>query len=180
MKVIGVLSLLAVTLFVVTGFNSNPPSPVFVDEYIGQLKFIESRVLQLEEAVPQDKYSYRPAEGVRSVSEVYLHIAQANYLFVALSGGKLPEGLEMDQKKYEMQTMDKAKIAELIKTSFAFATEYVKKLNEEDLNKEIEAFGMKFSVRNFMVTMLSHTHEHLGQAIAYARINGVTPPWSME
>jgi uncharacterized damage-inducible protein DinB len=164
----------------VVGFNNNPPAPVFVDEYVGQLKFIESRVLQLEEAVPQDKYSYRPGDGVRSISEVYLHIAQANYLFIKLSGGKLPEGMEMDQKKYESQTMDKAKIAELIKSSFAYTTDYVKTLSEEDLNKEIEAFGMKFSVRNFMVSMLSHTHEHLGQAIAYARINGVTPPWSME
>lgn len=178
MKVFSLFSLLVVVLFVV-GFNNNPPAPVFVDEYVGQLKFIESRVLQLEEVMPQDKYSYRPAEGVRSVSEVYLHIAGANYLFVKLSGGKLPEGMDLDGKKYESQTMDKAQIAEMIKTSFAFTTDFVKTLSEDDLNKEVEAFGMKFTVRNFMVTMLSHTHEHLGQAIAYARINGVTPPWSM-
>jgi uncharacterized damage-inducible protein DinB len=178
MKTISFLSLLAV-VFLFVGFTNNPPAPVFVDEYVGQLKFIESRVLQLEEAMPQDKYSYRPAEGVRSVSEVYLHIAGANYLFVKLAGGKLPEGFDMDPKKYESQTMDKTKIADLIKASFAFTTDFVKTLSEDDLNKEIEAFGMKFSVRNFMVSMLSHTHEHLGQSIAYARMNGVTPPWSM-
>jgi uncharacterized damage-inducible protein DinB len=56
--------------------------------------------------------------------------------------------------------------------------ERVNNLTEEDLNKEIEFFGMKMSIRNFMITMIGHLHEHLGQSIAYARINGVTPPWS--
>jgi uncharacterized damage-inducible protein DinB len=74
-------------------------------------------------------------------------------------------------KKSAMSTMDK---------SFDVVKEAASKFTEEDLNKEIEAFGMKFTVRNFMVTFLNHCHEHLGQAIAYARMNGVVPPWSQK
>jgi uncharacterized damage-inducible protein DinB len=65
-----------------------------------------------------------------------------------------------------------------MKKSFDLLGETAKTITEEDLEREVEFFGMKFSLRNFLVTGIAHEHEHLGQSIAYARMNGVIPPWS--
>jgi len=156
---------------------------VLVKEFVGQVEYVKGKVLQLAEAMPQSTYEWRPEEGVRSVSEVYLHIAFSNYMTVKITGGTIPEdtGFEMDFSKehvWDIQTTDKTVILEKLNESFATLKERIKSLTEEDLNREIEAFGMKQSTRNFIISMIGHTHEHLGQSIAYARTNHVTPPWS--
>ena len=161
-----------------------PPSEiVLVNEFIGQADFVQGRILQLAEEMPQSTYQWRPAEGVRSVSEVYLHTAFANYICVTVSGGEVPKetGFVMDFGKaneWDTQTTDKAKIKAKIEESFKILKERMAKLTEEDLNREVEVFGMTMSVRNFIISMIAHAHEHLGQSIAYARSNGITPPWS--
>ena len=157
--------------------------PVLVKEFVGQIEFVQGRITQLADAVPQSDYEWRPEEGVRSVSEVYLHIAFANYLTVTITGGTVPKdaGFVMDFKKahdWDTQTIDKTEILEKVNESFATLKEWIQSLTEEDLNREVEAFGMKQSTRNFIISMIGHTHEHLGQSIAYARTNHVTPPWS--
>lgn len=149
-------------------------TPVFVKEFQGQVDFIKGRLMQLAEAMPEDKYSWSPAEGVRTVGEVYTHTADANYYFLSLITG---DKSGMSQEK---AADDKKTVLEKMSKSFDYIKEAAGNLTEEDLNKEIEAFGMKFSARNFMITLLNHAHEHLGQSIAYARMNGVTPPWSMQ
>jgi uncharacterized damage-inducible protein DinB len=157
--------------------------PVIVQEFIGQAAFVQGRVTQLADAMPQSTYNWRPADSVRSVSEVYLHIAGANYMCVNISGGTVPEetGFVMDFSKmhdWDTQTTDKAAIIKKVNKSFDILKERIAALTEEDLNRQIEVFGMKMSIRNFIITMIAHCHEHLGQSIAYARSNGVTPPWS--
>ncbi len=148
--------------------------PVFVKEFLGQVDFVKGRLMQLAEAMPGDKYNWTPAEGVRSVGEVYLHAAEANYYMLSLAKGEKPD-MNSDESK-----SDKKSVMAMMEKSFSDIKESAAQFTEEDLNKEVEAFGMKFSVRNFMVTMIAHLHEHLGQSIAYARMNGVTPPWSMK
>lgn len=152
--------------------------PVFVKEFIGQMDYVQGKILQLEDAMPQDKFSWRPEEGVRSVGEVNLHMAFSNYLFIKTPGGTPPPDINMDFNKWDYQTNDKKEIAAIIKRSFDDAKKYASGLTENDLNKEVDFFGNKMTVRNFMVTMLNHLHEHLGQSIAYARMNNITPPWS--
>lgn len=146
--------------------------PVFVQEFLGQIDFVKGRLMQLADAMPEETYSWTPGEGVRSVGEVYVHVAQSNYYMLSLVKGEKPE---MNQSESEI---DKKTAIAMMEKSFEVIKETTSGFTEEDLNKEIEAFGMKFSVRNFMVTMIGHLHEHLGQSIAYARMNGVTPPWS--
>lgn len=148
--------------------------PIFVQEFMGQIDFVKGRLMQLAEAVPEESYSWAPGEGVRSVGEVYVHVAQSNYYMLSLVKGEKPD---MSQGSSES---DKKTALAMMEKSFSVIKEEAAKFSEEDLNKEIEAFGMKFSVRNFMVTMIAHLHEHLGQSIAYARMNGVTPPWSAQ
>ena len=156
---------------------------VLVQEFVGQLVFVQGRIIDLANAVSQSAYEWRPADGVRSVSEVYLHAAFANYICVTVSGGTVPKeiGFEMDFSKandWDIQTTDKTEIMEKVNESFEVLKERVGMLTEEDLNREVEVFGMKMSTRNFIISMIAHAHEHLGQSIAYARINGVVPPWS--
>jgi len=169
------------TLFLIT--NIFAQEPVLIKEFLGQIEFVQGRITQLADAVPQSSYEWRPEEGVRSVSEVYLHIAFANYMTVSITGGTVSEdaGFVMDFNKahdWDTQTTDKTEIIEKVNESFATLKERIKGLTEVDLNREVEFFGMKQSTRNFIISMIGHLHEHLGQSIAYARINDVTPPWS--
>ena len=157
--------------------------PVIVEEFLGQVDFMRGRVTQLAEAMPQSTYEWRPSDGVRSVGEAYLHIAFANYICVTVSGGTVPEevGFVMDPSKaseWDTQTKDKGIIMDKMNKSFDILKERIAVLNDDDLNREVEVFGMKMSVRNFIISMISHCHEHLGQSVAYARMNGVAPPWS--
>jgi len=154
----------------------------FITDMLGQLDRVKGQIASLENAIPQDKFTWRPAEGVRSISEVYLHIADANYLFMSVIGAKPPIDMKemMDQKKREGATTDKAKIAAALTASFDWTKDELSKVTDADLEKQVEFFGSKSNVRNVLLTLLSHIHEHLGQSIAYARSNGVVPPWTAE
>jgi uncharacterized damage-inducible protein DinB len=177
----------AILLVVIDSASANnPPGDiVIVKEFIGQTEFIQGRLSQLAEAMPEATFGWRPADGVRSVSEVYLHAAFANYICVTVSGGTVPEevGFVMDFSKvndWDTQTTDKAAVVEKMNESFDILKKRIAELTQEDLDREVEVFGMTMSVRNFMISMIAHCHEHLGQGIAYARINDVTPPWSVK
>lgn len=135
----------------------------------------QDKIISLAEAIPAEKYTWRPEEGVRSVSEVLMHIAGANYFLMSLAGIEAPEGTSEDMSK---DVTNKDKILEALKTSFKDLHENLKKVSQGDLDKEVEMFGKKATIRNVIFVEMGHLHEHLGQLIAYARTNGVVPPWS--
>lgn len=154
----------------------------FSTEFIGQVNFIQERLVSLQKAIPKDKYSWRPAEGVRSVAQVFLHASLANYYFGKYAGYDVPKDINLDMgpDKWDAQTGDKDEITKILERSFTELLATAKKITEEDLEKTVKVFGMEMTLRNFMVSSLNHLHEHLGQAIAYGRSNGVTPPWSVK
>jgi uncharacterized damage-inducible protein DinB len=155
--------------------DSNTDIDPFFKDLIGNLNYTENQVESLEQAMPQEKFSWRPMEGVRSVSEVYLHIAGANYYLLSFVGGKMPEGMTEDMDK---TITDKDEIVKMLKDSFAYAKDFISKMKKSDLDKEVEFFGNKTTYRGILYVLLGHIHEHLGQSIAYARMNEVVPPWS--
>ena len=163
------LVLSAILFFTTVSFAEQP---VFVKEFLGQVDFVKGRLMQLAEAMPEDKYSWTPGEGVRAVGQVYVHVAQANQYFLSLTKGVQPEMNKISEDA------DKRTTLTMLTESFEVVKKEAGNFTEDDLNREVDAFGMKFTVRNFMITFLNHAHEHLGQSIAYARMNGVTPPWS--
>lgn len=112
------------------------------------------------------------------MSEVYLHIAAANFNIPRLIGVQLPAGLEM--RNFEKSTTDKAKIIELLNQSYDHAIAAVGKLSDADLDKALERPSFVKTYRDVVLVLATHSHEHLGQSIAYARMNGVTPPWTEE
>jgi uncharacterized damage-inducible protein DinB len=149
-------------------------APGFRGEFLKQLDDLEKKCVSLAETVPEAKYSWRPADGVRSIGEVFVHIAGANYMFTRFIGAKMPAGLNPNEKT----VTKKADVVELLKKSFSHAREAVKNMPDADLEKEVKMFGNTVTERQALFVMANHAHEHLGQSIAYARTNGVVPPWS--
>jgi len=151
----------------------------FVKDYLGQVDFVAGRILTLNQAMAE-KETWRPGEGVRSVSETYLHIAFANYLFPKVMGFEPPAGanFSMDLKKWDTQTTDVAKINDILKASFDHLRSVAQKVTAAQMEKKVDFFGHEMTTRSLMITALNHMHEHLGQSIAYARMNSVVPPWT--
>jgi uncharacterized damage-inducible protein DinB len=147
-------------------------------EFIEVLNYFEQRYVRLAEAVPAEKYSWRPAQGVRSFSEVFLHAAAANFNLPHLIGVQPPAGFEV--KGFDTSTTDKAKIIQTLKDSFAHIRQAVEKLSEADVEKTTKLFGKDQTYRAIFFFCTRHLGEHLGQSIAYARMNGIVPPWTEE
>jgi uncharacterized damage-inducible protein DinB len=138
------------------------------------------KIIRLAEAVPADKYTWRPGEGVRSVSEVFLHVAGGCYNIPRRFGAALPAGIQVGQG-FDKQTAEKEKVLEILRAAVAHAKGAYLNVAEADLDKTAPWLGGRAaSFREIMFFLASHTHEHLGQSIAYARMAGVTPPWTEE
>lgn len=140
-----------------------------------ELAAVEKKLVGLAEAVPAEKFGWRPADGVRSVSEVYMHVVGANYMLPTMIGTKMPAGITRDMEK---TVTDKSKVIENLKASFAHVRKAVEGVPDADLDKNVKFFGTDKSERELLLILVTHAHEHLGQSIAYARMNGVAPPWS--
>jgi len=146
-------------------------------EMIASLMDAGGKIQELASAMPEGKYAWRPSKEVRSVGEVYLHVIAENYMLPGAMG--VTGGMSMDDAmKYDKTKADKATIQAKLKESYAFATKALAGMSDADLEAPIEVFGQKMSKRALWMGIVSHSHEHLGQSIAYARMNGVTPPWT--
>ena len=173
-----------VSLFAVTVLHAGgDQAPTgFRADYLTQIDAVESQIVSLEQAVPQEKFTWRPADGVRSVSEVYLHIAGSGYLLLSLPGAEFEPPKEAnytrDSKKWETATTNKDEIMKILLASFDHVRSTVAKISDGNLEKRVNFFGNQMTLRGLLMNVLNHYHEHLGQSVAYARMNGVVPPWT--
>lgn len=142
-----------------------------------QIDQAREKLIALANAMPPDKYGWRPGEGVRSTGEVFNHVAAANYFLPTFWGAKVPAGVNPQTLEKEMSG-DKAKTIGMLTASFDHLREAILAVPDADLDRKIKLFGQDATVRDDMMVLATHAHEHLGQAIAYARSNGVVPPWS--
>ena len=172
-RIIRFIALLALAL-PLQSIASEAPKSGFRAEFLRDLDGVQRKIVDLASAVPADKYSWRPAPGVRSISEVYMHIAGGNYLLASFTGMKPPG---YDTRSLEKIT-DKDRVLVELKKSFDHLRTAALSASDSDLDKSIKMFGNDTTERAAFLTALNHLHEHLGQSIAYARINGVVPPWS--
>ena len=171
------LALATLPLFAATRTQNAPPrgpKPAvgFRGEFHAQLAEVEEKIVRLAEATPADKFSWRPAGDIRSISEVYMHIAGGNYFLSTFLGAKAPA----HARDIEKTVTRKADVIAELKKSFDHLHAAVEKT--ANLDKPVKMFGNSTTSRGVMITMLNHLHEHLGQSIAYARMNAVVPPWS--
>jgi uncharacterized damage-inducible protein DinB len=151
----------------VTGYRS---------EVMAEVMIQEDKLTRLAEAIPPEKFSWRPSTDTRSFAEVFLHISAANHNLYKLVG--TPPPTSVDVKNLEKSTTDKAKVIATLKDSFAHAKQAIKSMPDADLEKSMDWFGGKNTERGILLFIVRHTAEHLGQSIAYARFAGIVPPWT--
>jgi len=151
----------------VTGYRSEVMAEVIVQE---------DKFTRLAEAIPADKYTWRPSPDVRSFAEVFLHVSAANYNLYKLVG--TPPPANVDVKNLEKSTTDKAKVIATLRDSFTHAKAAIKAMPDADLDKSMDWFGGKNTERGILLFIVRHAAEHLGQSIAYARFAGIVPPWT--
>lgn len=135
---------------------------------------MEKKIMGLAEAIPAGSYGWGPAPEVRSTAASFVHMAQANHQILQALGVEAPEGLA----DMEANVTEKADVQAALTASFAAVTEAVKGLSDDDLDTMVPFFGSEWSKRHILMLVSGHCHEHLGQAIVYARSMGVVPPWS--
>lgn len=155
-----------------------PRGTGFKAEYLAELSVAEDHMVRLAEAIPADKYTWRPGPGVRSFAEVFLHVAGSNFNLPRTLGVVPKEG--MITREYWTSTTDKSKIVADLKQSFVFLRAGIDKLTDADAEKKMPWFDGENTYRGILYFFTRHTGEHAGQLVAYARVNGIVPPWSEE
>ncbi len=156
--------------------DGTPGVSGYRSEVLAEVMIQEDKFLRLAEAIPADKYTWRPAPDVRSFAEVFLHVSAANFNLYKLVGTPPPTGF--DVKGFDKSTTDKAKVMATLKDSFAHARKAITAMPDADLDKSLDWFGGKNTERGVLLFITRHAAEHLGQSIAYARFIGVVPPWT--
>jgi hypothetical protein len=144
---------------------------------------VQEKIVGLAKAMPASAYAWRPAKDVRSTGEVFMHVASDNYLLPAVMGIAAPAetGITADFKTaqaFEKRTVTRDQAIAELEKSFAFVKTSMSGVPDAKLNAPLEAFGQKMTNQSMWIAATTHLHEHLGQLIAYARSNNVTPPWS--
>jgi uncharacterized damage-inducible protein DinB len=158
--------------------------PPVVTALLRDLAQVEEKLTGLVEAMPAEAWAWRPGDGVRSTGEVVMHIAADNYFLPTPVGVAAPAstGIKPDDypsvQAYEARTVTKAEALAAMSASFAHLRAAMEQADEALLMRELSVFGSSMTGLDLWVLTTTHLHEHLGQLIAYARSNGVVPPWS--
>jgi uncharacterized damage-inducible protein DinB len=146
--------------------------------YDGELKHVTSQLLALAEATPADKFAWRPAPGVRSTSEVYMHIAIANFYFLSVVE-KQPMPSEI-KTGFEKSVTAKADVISWLRRSLDAARNARASETPKELQRKVEFLKQSTTADAVYLRLIIHCNEHMGQLVAYARMTGVAPPWSKE
>jgi uncharacterized damage-inducible protein DinB len=159
-----------------------PPAPAAAADLLFPLTEMEQHTLALAKAVPEEKYAWRPAPGVRSFREVFLHIAYGNQLMLdiadGLKGDELKNRAEKQLTSDEKEPLTKEQVIEKLTARFAAVRTAFESARPQVLSREVNFFGTDTTQRGVLTSLDTHIAEHLGQAIAYSRMNGIVPPWS--
>lgn len=142
------------------------------------LERVQKKFVDLANAVPADKLTWRPSADSRSFAEVLLHVAGERYGILNLMGAELPAGL--DRKGFEKSTTDRTRIIEELNKSWEFAQKTIQGMTNADFAKLLPKLGPQANAGDVVYILVADAHEHLGQSVAYARENGIVPPWTVE
>ena len=187
------LLLLPALLSAAQGQNASSLKTEYLDDFAETCKHLE----QLSQTTPTNKYAWRPGAGVRSVSEVYVHIATGNFLLLSLTGVKLPaeyfpnlptgangkpntQAVFKRMGELEKTVTDKNAVTRMLKSSLDEVRSRFSQSTAAELDRPADFFGEKTTVRRIYLRIFAHVNEHYGQSIAYARVTGIVPPWSQK
>jgi uncharacterized damage-inducible protein DinB len=156
--------------------DKTAPSYDMKGQALVDLDGINKKFVSLADALPQDKFTWRPSVDSRSFAEVFLHVAGERYGILALMGAAPPTGF--DPKTYEKSTTDKTKIIEELNKSWEYTQKTIQGMANSDFAKLLPKLGPDANEGDVVYILVADAHEHLGQVIAYARANGIVPPWT--
>lgn len=166
----------AVVLFALPASAQAPPG--FLTEFNGQFGVSAEKLVALARAMPAESYGWRPAEGVASVAEVFMHIARYNYYYPDDALDLDPPVPRDEYDAWQGRVDDKAQVVEILDRSMDYVRRIAAEMDEDELDRRTRLYGRDVGRWAVLLQLVTHMNEHLGQAIAYARINGVVPPWS--
>lgn len=144
--------------------------------YDGEWTHVSDQLIALAEAIPANKYPWRPGPGVRSVSEVLVHIAQANFYLLSVTGPTMPAGME--HSDLENTLTAKPAVIDALKHSLAAVRSARAQLKPADFARKVPIQGKIVPIDGIYLRIIVHSNEHMGQLVAYTRMNGIVPPWS--
>jgi uncharacterized damage-inducible protein DinB len=168
------IALLFLVSFAPRSFAQDPLDGLW-QGYDGEWRHVSQELTALAEATPPDKFGWRPAPGVRSTSEVYMHIVIANFYLLSVTGPKFPPDLKDDAEK---TVTSKAEVIQWLKRSLDAVKQAHLAENPKDLARKVRIENRDATVDGMYLRIIVHANEHEGQLIAYARMTGVVPPWS--
>ncbi len=166
---------MAALLLCVSGMHAQDKYDGLWQGYDGEWRYVSRQLEQLAEAIPAEKYGWRPGPGVRSVSEVIMHISIANLGLLAVTGVKLPPELKPE---FEKTVAAKPQVIEWLKRSLDTVKTAHLNVKPEDLTRKVKNGDYDSTVDGMYLRIIVHANEHMGQLVAYARMNGIVPPWS--
>jgi uncharacterized damage-inducible protein DinB len=144
--------------------------------YDGEWGHVSRQLIALADAIPADKYTWRPAPGVRSISEVYMHIVLANFYLLSVTGPKMPDDIK--DAGMEKTVTGKTQVIDWLKRSLEAVKAAHASVTPGDLKRKVKIAGKDATVDGMYLRIIIHANEHMGQEIAYARMIGIAPPWS--
>lgn len=159
---------------------SDPTTPSYdmKAQSLLDLQTVQKKFVDLANALPADKLTWRPSADSRSFAEVFLHVAGERYQILALMGASAPEGFQA--KAFEKRTTDKAQIIAELNRTWEFTQTTINRMSNADFRRPLPKLGPQANAGDVVYILVADAHEHLGQAVAYARENGIVPPWTVE
>jgi len=154
------------------------PSYDMKGQSLVDLEQVQKKFVDLANAVPADKLTWRPSEDSRSFAEVFLHVAGERYGILGMMGATAPA--DYNNKTFEKSTTDRAKIIAELNRSWEFTKTAINGMSNADFAKLLPKLGPQANAGDVVYILVGDAHEHLGQAVAYARENGIVPPWTVE
>jgi uncharacterized damage-inducible protein DinB len=141
------------------------------------LETMQKKFVDLANALPADKLTWRPSADSRSFAEVFLHVAAERYGILGMMGVEAPAGV--DRKALEKSTTDRARIVDELNRSWEFTQKTINGMTNAEFAKLLPKLGPQANAGDVVYILVADNHEHLGQSVAYARENGITPPWTI-
>ncbi|HTM15914.1 MAG TPA: DinB family protein [Terracidiphilus sp.] len=160
-----------------TSTDTTAPSYDMKAQALLDLQAVNKKCADLAQVVPSDKLTWRPSADSRSFAEVFLHVAGERYGILSMMGATPPEGFKA--KEFEKSTTDKDRIVEDLNQSWDFANKAINGMSNADFAKLLPKLGPQANEGDVVYILVADAHEHLGQLIAYARQNGIVPPWTV-
>ena len=158
--------------------DNTTPSYDMKAQSLVDLQIVQKKIVDLANAVPAAKFAWRPSEDSRTFAEVFLHVAAERYQILGLMGAQGPANFE--GQKFEKSTTDKGRIVDELNQTWEFAQKTINGMSNADFAKLLPKLGPQANAGDVVYILVADAHEHLGQLVAYARENGVVPPWTVE